>query len=453
MKIKNSPRRGALLLVVLGLLAMFGLVAIALVVLATQMRRSSTAASFIDQAADPPQRTLDEAMLQIVRGTNNPGSVMGPHSLLEAMYGNQAFVATVSSPQPVCNGQLVELSLGSPTRWVGGCVLTVLSSNASGGTASAVGQSSIIVGFNPSNLNPQIPVFENGTSPQGGDTVLINGAPFSGAGLGYNATGGTDQSFLKPGLPLASYGTNANGVYNPPCGANSDYTAADFGHMLLAAQVMNNGVMYTPIPSMYRPEMIQYWQQKGTIDRTTMLRPNTTDHPNFTGSNPNFNPTWDGVTAGQGQWDVDNDGDGVPDSVWVDLGLPVRAAKDGRLYKPLVAILCVDLDGRLNLNAHGNNGQATQGSTNLSAPQQPGGGYQVQMTECPVAGPSSFAGAAGANVFPRGIGYGPGEINLLPLFGSPGTYNYQYLHQLAFGQPAVSRALRGNERHARPRHP
>ena len=53
---------------------------------------------------------------------------------------------------------------------------------------------------------------------------------------------------------------------------------------------------------------------------------------------------------------MDNDGDGVPDSVWVDLGLPVRATADGRLYKPLFAILCVDLDGRLNLNAHGNVG-------------------------------------------------------------------------------------------------
>ena len=79
-----------------------------------------------------------------------------------------------------------------------------------------------------------------------------------------------------------------------------------------------------------------------------MMRPNPADHPNFTGSNPNFNPVWDGVTpvgsgmqkiAGQGggaatptgkiiqyggMWDVDNDGDGVPDSVWVDLGMPVR---------------------------------------------------------------------------------------------------------------------------------
>ena len=56
----------------------------------------------IDQAADPPQRALDEAMRQIVRGSNNPGSVMGPHSLLETMYGNLAISGTInaSSPEP-----------------------------------------------------------------------------------------------------------------------------------------------------------------------------------------------------------------------------------------------------------------------------------------------------------------------------------------------------------------
>ena len=55
-----------------------------------------------------------------------------------------------------------------------------------------------------------------------------------------------------------------------------------------------------------------------------VLRPMPQVHQKFTGSNPNFNPGWDGQTPNQGQWDVDNDGDGIPDSVWVDLGMPVR---------------------------------------------------------------------------------------------------------------------------------
>ena len=53
-----------------------------------------------------------------------------------------------------------------------------------------------------------------------------------------------------------------------------------------------------------------------------------------------------------GPWDVDNDGDGVTDSIWVDLSLPVQQSPDGRHYKPLFAIMCVDMDGKLNVNAH-----------------------------------------------------------------------------------------------------
>ena len=85
------PRRGELLLVILGLLAMFALVAVALVVLTTPVACGApTRSACIDQAADPPQRVLDQAMRQVVRGSNNPASVIGPHSLLETMYGNMA---------------------------------------------------------------------------------------------------------------------------------------------------------------------------------------------------------------------------------------------------------------------------------------------------------------------------------------------------------------------------
>ena len=180
-------------------------------------------------------------------------------------------------------------------------------------------------------------------------------------------------------MPLSVYG---NG--NPPGGANSDYTAADFQHMLLAAQVHNAAAACRRSPRSTARRWCNYWinrpgrgtdlarpvdckSRPAAADHAAADRQHdghsataNPDHPNFTGSNPNFNPTWDGVTPA-GQWDVDNDGDGVPDSVWVDLGLPVRSTADGRLYKPLFAILCVDLDGRLNLNAHGSLAQADSG--------------------------------------------------------------------------------------------
>ncbi len=119
---------------------------------------------------------------------------------------------------------------------------------------------------------------------------------------------------------------------------------------------------------------------------------------------------------------MDNDGDGIADSVWIDLGFPVRAAADGRLYKPLFAILCIDLDGRLNVNAHGCMAQTVAGNytgagstlsfaaTSATQGFPPGGAVGL-------AGTSSVALA-------RGLGTGPAEINLLPLFSSGGVPNY-----------------------------
>ena len=140
---------------------------------------------------------------------------------------------------------------------------------------------------------------------------------------------------------------------------------------------------FPPYPSLHRPELINYWVNQigptnwnpgpvvsaiargrscwpadcAAADRICDRPPADTrdrrDHPNFTGSNPNPN----GFDPINGPWDVDNDGDGVTDSVWVDLGLPVQTAPDGTTYKPLFAIRVLDMDGRLNVNAHGNSAQ------------------------------------------------------------------------------------------------
>ena len=161
-----SHPRGALLLVILVLLTMFGLVAVALVVLTQNARRVANVASGIERSSDPPRQLLDDAMRQIVRGSNiSPvvsgtpctGSAIGPHSLLETMYGNLAITGTVTNAlATVCGNQMWTFTVGSnvafpsgfdPNTPLAGRVLTMTS-----GTA-ALGQSSVIVGV---NLRPPV---------------------------------------------------------------------------------------------------------------------------------------------------------------------------------------------------------------------------------------------------------------------------------------------------------
>ena len=123
----------------------------------------------------------------------------------------------------------------------------------------------------------------------------------------------------------------------------------------------------------------------------------------------------------RGPWDVDCDGDGAADSIWIDLGFPIHTADDGRRYKPLFAIHCVDLDGRLNLNAHGCFAHTVMDSAGLEL-------YGGSVTTSPLAyanappdpnpPPKSFPPIFLA----RAQGYGPPEVNLRPVLASVQEY-------------------------------
>ena len=513
----SFPRHGVLLLMVLALLAIFGLIAVAFVVLTSHAKWGALCIERIDRVTDPPQKLLQQAVMQVLRGPNitpgvesftfsggdkmkpafargntlqgpsnpfgtitavidngdtgtitvdmtsvsgsaacapgdtitspggktaiidtvgNGGSVMGAHSLLEDIYGNGSVTGTIANVTPRCNGQLFDFTFtptgGATTRTTCvGCVITVIAPT----TSPAYGRSSRIVGFSPTGdpiTGPWQMLTFDGAQPQNNDTVVINGVPFSGTGFGYNPGVGANpptmdkkvqfnvsgtvtdcEVALLPNLSLSvNYNATDNTLANPPGGANSDYTAPDCQHVLLAAQVPNAAVAggIQTLPSLLRPSLLNYWINRvpGATDlsglwtaspdlcRSIIMRPigpmigiaaAASDHPNFTGSNASFDPRHiDSL-------DVDNDGDGVTDSVWVDLGMPVRSTADGRLYKPLFAILCTDLDGRLNLNAHGS---LAQTDSHYYTPSSQSGG--------------AFAGLV-TPVF-RGQGLGPAEINL-----------------------------------------
>ena len=483
-----SARRGVLLLLILALLAMFGLIAVAFVVLTGQAQRSARSIERIDLTTDPPPKVLQQAAMQVFRGSSSPASVMGAHSLLEDIYGNGWQQGTISNVTPVCGGQLLQFQFtygsGPTTPAIRtGCVVTVIDP-----TSPAYLQSSRIVGFNPTTGDLQTLAFAGSTQPANNTPVVINGAAFGGPGFGYNATTGQldllyDSTTSLPTSPLKTTGEPSTTLWpvallpNLPLstytllpvqtlyGTNSDYTAPDYQHMLLAMMDWDttHNTTIVPIPSLHRPELVRYWVKQlvgAGVDFTTptsqtklnydswflalpadlrhkiVMRPiggfPAADHPDFTGSNPNFNPLWDGTFVDNNSdgicdfsWDVDNDGDGVSDSVWVDLGMPVRSTTDGRMYKPLFAILCLDLDGRLNLNAQGCLAQT-------AIPK-------VANALAALPGTHAIAGVKTPTALPRGLGYGPAEINL-------GAISGNYSNLLAVRYPA-SGWIGGNAGH------
>ncbi|MGD9634511.1 MAG: hypothetical protein AB7U97_14620 [Pirellulales bacterium] len=208
------------------------------------------------------------------------------------------------------------------------------------------------------------------------------------------------------------------------------------------------------------------------MKRKISLRPLREDHPGFDGSNSasrmprldesaglmrNGNiaiPFWEAT----GPWDVDNDNDGVPDSVWVDLGDPVQQAEDGTLYKPLYAMLIVDLDSRLNVNAHGlvdhmrrdvdNATISPRLDSTINLATNAGFGNLSHDVSLTLAGMPSLNSS---NFLPAGSGYGPAEISLRPLLspnlpgntdvvlaGRVGNPAFDDYARLLVGRPALA---------------
>jgi hypothetical protein len=212
--------------------------------------------------------------------------------------------------------------------------------------------------------------------------------------------------------------------------SNEGWDAADFHDFWLAHQSYNGNGVPTITPSFHKPAVINYIthlfgdpSSMTATDVNEMLKlidassgrllSYLTVNSGFQTNNPNAvrlpaSFTWSTPPSAleigllrtyvfkqiMGPWDVDNDGDGIPDSVWMDPGLPVVFAPDGRRLRPLAAVLIEDLDGRINLNT---SGDRVQGCV----------GYDASTNQF-YKRPNQF--------IPQGFGYGPAEISLSRLF-------------------------------------
>jgi len=83
---------------------------------------------------------------------------------------------------------------------------------------------------------------------------------------------------------------------------------------------------------------------------------------------------------------VDNDSDGVPDGIWLSDVLPRQRTPEGGELSFEVSYLVLDLDGRLNINAHGSLVRAQVPRTSGQYPQD-------------------------LNTVPPGMGYGPADVD------------------------------------------
>ena len=242
-----------------------------------------------------------------------------------------------------------------------------------------------------------------------------------------NNTGFVTATIPGIGIPRTSVLENRlNG------NSNEGIDVPDYRDPWLAHQsVYSNGSVWVNniIPSFHRPEVIHYIAAvfsdpasltAGQVDQLLKLIDASSSrimshsfgnvvNPNFRSDDPNYprilpSFTWTTPTPAEiltlqtyvasqitGPWDFDNNGDGINDSVWADSGMPATSGPDGKLLKAAMAVLIEDLDGRLNVNLHGDRiqGRAAYPATASLSGYQRIGEYVSQ-----------------------GFGFGPADISL-----------------------------------------
>ncbi len=198
----------------------------------------------------------------------------------------------------------------------------------------------------------------------------------SSGNLPFSLDGRWLRAFNGPGMGANAYLGNFRYNGLSPGSMDEDYDACDLENWYLALQSADGQVM---IPSFHRPGIIRYdlfngvddWQRVNfdgpnqtplfSTSASRILRPCYADgHDSATFPDLKPDPStgkiarYIGTTQVGTGYDVDNDGDGVTDSVWLDLGYPSRRDSRGQLYKPLFAFMVIGLNGRIPLNTAGN---------------------------------------------------------------------------------------------------
>ena len=124
---RRHERRGVLLLLMLSLLVLFAVLGVTYVLVASQFRRSTTSQPRLEQYAPDYRNQLDDAAMILFRGSTNPTSMIQDGSLLEDLYGTDAFKGTLSTAAVGSAGQspdqLLDLTF-TPVFYTSGSTIT-----------------------------------------------------------------------------------------------------------------------------------------------------------------------------------------------------------------------------------------------------------------------------------------------------------------------------------------
>jgi|694.fasta_scaffold10073_9 hypothetical protein len=327
----RPARRGVLLLVVLSMLALFLMLGAAYLVAATRARESARAHSRLtfggDEARIPRTRLLDAVLLKVLRG------------------GGAPVVASGSSPPAVTFESLLADRYGLAATLTG----TLSTVTVSGPVASG----ELVLGgatVQPTDLAGRLlTVTEPGRSISTHRIVRA-----AAAGVATNQPGNSFSIVFDVAGGLRAFSPSAD-----PC------------------RVIINGREFAGEP------------------------PDNESWDGFDAANPFLARVGPGATivsstvtrpsylAAGATLDADNDGDGVLDGRFLDVGLPSTVDAHGNTVQLQASILIVDLDGRFNVNAHDGLPRTIYTGSNFD----------------------KWTTAVATGSVPLGSGYGPAEID------------------------------------------
>jgi hypothetical protein len=333
---EGAPRRGVLLLVVLSMLTLFLMLGAAYLLAATRAREAARAHSRLtfggDEARIPRARLLDTVLVKVLRG------------------GGPAPVATGTSPPTVTFESLLADRYGAAGTTSG----TISGVTLSGAVATG--------------------------------TLVLAGSPMQPADLN-----GRLLTISEPGWPVSTHRI----VRAAAAGAVTNQAGNSFTLVFAAA---SGNTVFSP-PTTPCRVIVNGREFAGNA-------PDSESWDGFDENNPFLARVGPGTTivsstvsrasylAAGATLDCDNDGDGVLDGRFLDVGLPAAVDAHGNTVLVRASILVVDLDGRFNVNAHDALPRIIYTGSNFSA----------------------WTTAVATGSVPLGSGYGPAEINGAKMF-------------------------------------